>query len=104
MGWQRGAFKTEQIAKAVSAELFDLFSFVRVCTLGHDEAQAALSGNFDNLEDALVYQAARSVRAEAIITRNQTDFEASQIPAYSSKEFFEWLATEKGLSYAEIAL
>ena len=92
------------LTNAVSAELSCLFSFVRVCTLGHDEAQAALSGAFDDLEDALVHQAARSVRAEAIITRNQTDFEASQIPAYSSKEFFEWLATEKGLSYAEIAL
>ena len=92
------------LAKAVSAELSDLFSFVRVCALGHDEANTALACGFDDLEDALICQAARSVRAEAIITRNQRDFEASPIPARSSKEFFAWLAAEKGLNYAEIAL
>ncbi len=94
----------KRLARAVGEELSALLSFVHVCTLGHEEARAALTCGFYDLEDALVYQAARSVRAEAIITRNQKDFEASPIPAYSSRELFKWLATEKSLDYGEAAL
>ncbi len=94
----------KRLAEPVAEELSGMLSFVRVCTLGHEEATAALCGDFEDLEDALVYQAARSVRAEAIITRNQTDFESSPIPALSSSEFFQRLAKERGLDYAEIAL
>ena len=61
-----------------------VLSFVRVCTFAHDEALSALSCGFDDLEDALVYQAARVVKAEAIITRNQEDFAQSPIPAFST--------------------
>ena len=92
------------LAKPVSDELFDVLSFMRVCTFGHDEALFALSCGFDDLEDALVYQAARAVKAEAIITRNQKDFARSSIPALSSSEFFEWLSVTKSLHYAEVAL
>lgn len=94
----------KRLAKPVTEELSIVRSFVRVCALGHEEATAALCDGFEDLEDALVYQAARSVRAEAIITRNQTDFESSPIPALSSSEFFQRLAKERGLNYAEIAL
>ena len=68
----------------------------------NEDACAAVSSNFDDLEDALIYQAARSVKAEAIITRNQKDFEKSSIPALNSNEFFDWLALHKSIHYAQI--
>ena len=94
----------KHLAEPVAAEIADVLSFARVCTFGHEEAVAALSCGLDDLEDALVFQAARAVKAEAIITRNQKDFAASPIPARSSSEFFEWLASEMGVRYAEVGL
>ena len=92
------------LAEPVSEELSDILSFVRVCSFGHDEALDALSCGFDDLEDALVYQAARAVKAEAIITRNQKDYSRSSMPARSSTEFFEWLSAANGVHYVEVAL
>lgn len=92
------------LAAPVAEELSDVLSFVRVCSFGHDEALSALSCGFADLEDALVYQAARAVKAEVIITRNQKGFAQSAIPVYSSAEFFEWLSSAKGVRYAEVAL
>lgn len=93
----------KHLAQPVSEELADLHRFVRVCTFGDSEAAAAISGGWDDLEDALVYQAARSVRATCIITRNQRDFTKSDIPARSSSEFFEWIAATEGVRYSELA-
>ncbi len=90
------------LADLVSKEFSDLFSFIHVCTFGHEDACAAVSGNFADLEDALIYQAARAVKAEAIITRNKKDFAMSNIPALNSVEFFDWLALRKGIYYAQI--
>ena len=98
------AGEKKHLAEPVAEELSDVLSFVRVCTFGHEEALAALFCGIDDLEGALVYQAARAVKAEAIITRNQKDFEGSSIPARSSAEFFGWLADEKGVCYAEVEL
>ena len=92
------------LAEKVSAELSDILQFVHVCTLGDADAHAALQSGWNDLEDALVHQAGRSVKAEAIITRNQKDFAAASISARSSSEFFEWYATEYGIRYAEVDL
>ena len=93
----------KHLAAPVADELSNVLQFVRVCTFGHEDAQKAVGGSFVDLEDALVYQAACAVKAEAIITRNQGDFAAGSIPAKSSSEFFTWLSSAKGVSYAEIA-
>ena len=94
----------KHLSKPVKEELADVFQFVRVCTFGDEDAHAAIASNFDDLEDALVCQAARLVKAEAIITRNQEDFARSPVPAKNSSEFFEWLFETEGVDYAEIAL
>ena len=94
----------KSLADPVARELSALLGFVRVCTFGHDDAIAALASGFDDAEDALVAQAAKSIRASAIITRNQADFAASPIPARSSSEFFAWLEETEGLHYGETLL
>lgn len=63
----------------------------------------AISSRWDDFEDACVYQVARDVKPDAIITRNAKDFALSDIPIYTCEEFFDWLREEKGIDYAEIA-
>jgi hypothetical protein len=88
----------------VAEELRRLRTFVHVCTFGEEEADAALGLEWGDLEDALVCQAAISIRADAIISRNQGDFAASPIPVFDCGEFFAWHAEKTGVSYEEIAL
>lgn len=81
-----------------------LRGFVDVCPLGSVEFDAALNSSWQDFEDACVYQAARSIRADAIITRNQADFEESSIKVFSCEEFFDWLEDEEGVVYEEVDL
>ena len=90
------------LAAPVSEELRSLHDFITVCAFGDAEAAAAIDSGWSDLEDALVYQAARSIRADCIITRNQRDFADSNIPAKSSSEFFSWLAETQNVKYSEI--
>ena len=94
----------KSLATQVSRELSTLLQFVRVCSFSHNDALSALALGFDDMEDALVSQAAKSVRASAIITRNQSDFALSPVPARSSSEFFTWLEEAEGVSYAATKL
>jgi len=42
------------------------------------------------------------LEADAIVTRNQKDFEKSLIKVFDCDELFAYLAEEKGLVYEEI--
>ena len=92
------------LAHAVQEELRDVRSAVRVCQFGESEVDKALASDWPDFEDALVYEAARSLKADALITRNQKDFEKSTISVFDCDEFFDWFAAEHGIHYAEIAL
>ncbi|MCL1891511.1 MAG: PIN domain-containing protein [Coriobacteriia bacterium] len=72
---------------------------VRVFKSGEQEIDAALESTWTDLEDACLYQAALSLKADFIITRNQQDFSLSSIRALNADEFFEYLAEHKNLSY-----
>ncbi len=90
------------LALPVAEELRRLGGIVHVCTFGEVEALAALELGWSDLEDALVYQAAKSLHADAIITRNQVDFARSSIPVFDCDEFFTWCAKETGVEYEVI--
>lgn len=75
---------------------------VRVCSLSEADVDAALDSTWDDFEDACVYQCACKLKADAIITRNQRDFEKSSIKVFDCDELFAYLAEEKGLTYEEI--
>ena len=76
---------------------------MHVCSCGREEILRAIDDDWPDLEDAFVYEAARSIKADAIITRNQEDFEKSKIPVFDCEEFFVWYAQEHGIDYMEIA-
>ena len=52
------------------------------------EIQSALSSSFKEFEDAIQHFAAKTeVGISAIVTRNKTDYAASEIPVLSPDEF-----------------
>ena len=91
------------LAGSVSEELRGLCNFVNVCTFGMPELVAALDDAWPDIEDALVYEAAMAIKADAIITRNGKDFSQSKIPVFNCDELFDWYAQEYGIEYAEMA-
>ena len=88
----------------VKAKLEELRKAIRVSTIGEAEIDKALTSAWDDFEDAVVYQAARTTQAAALITSNKDDFAQSDIPIYSPQEFFMWLEKEKNTIYAEVDL
>ena len=72
---------------------------VGVCMMGEQEVDKALDSKWDDFEDALVYQAVLSSKADVLITNNKKDFARSEIPTYTCAEFFEWMKNEQGTEY-----
>lgn len=89
--------KAKQILK-------DARESVSVSMMGEAEIDKALNSAWADFEDAVVYQAAVSSKADALITNNKKDFALSELPTFTCKEFFEWLETEKNIIYDEIEL
>ena len=91
-------------ANIAKRALADARKFIRIAPITEREIDAALDSTWDDIEDACVYQAARSIKANAIITRNQKDFEKSSIKVLDCEEFFTWLKEDKGVEYGEVEL
>lgn len=61
---------------------------VRVSAVSEAEIQAALSSKFTDFEDAIQHFAAKAEGSvSAIITRNKSDYSASEMPVLSPDEF-----------------
>lgn len=86
----------------VLERLRGLRSFVEVFATGESEVDRMLAASWKDPEDCLLFEAALSLRADAIITRNQKDFEASLIKVLDCEEFFEWVKREYSLDYDEV--
>lgn len=95
-----GGRRSEQAA--ARAAVLGVRHFVRVCAPGEREVDLALASAWDDFDAALVYQAAMSIGARAIVTRNAGDYAASSIPVLSPTEFFSWLERLHNVYYEEI--
>jgi predicted nucleic acid-binding protein len=77
----RGAEKTIEFLR-------DLLSITTVAPVGHADALRAVGFGLNDFEDALQLSAAESCRADAILTRNKTDFGSpSNIAVLTPEEF-----------------
>ena len=92
----------KSLSRHVNNELRKLREATRIVQYGEREIDDAIALEWPDLEDALVYEAACAVKADAVITRNQKDFERSSIPVFDCDEFFNWYADKHGIHYAEI--
>ena len=86
--------KTHNSAKAKIAVTAILQNFIvspidqKIITLAH-------SANWKDFEDAVQYFSAIQDNADAIITRNQKDYEENKIPILSPEEGLQWLREVK---------
>ena len=61
---------------------------VRISAVSESEIQSALSSQFKDFEDAIQHFSAKAEgNISAIVTRNKSDYLASEIPALSPEEF-----------------
>ena len=88
----------------VTSTLKELRKSVRISTLGESEIDWAMAQGWPDLEDAIVYAAARTTKPAAIITQNEKDYALSELPVYTCEAYFNWLSQECGINYAEIDL
>lgn len=92
------------LAEGAKNDIRSLRSFMHVCSVGESHLDWVANSSWDDLEDALVYQAACSIKADAIITRNGTDFLKSSIRVFDCDSFFDFMRRDRGLDYEEIAI
>lgn len=72
---------------------------LRLCSLSETDFDSALDSPWEDFEDACVYQCALKIKADAIITRNKKDFLRSSLNVFTCDEFFDYLRTEKDLTF-----
>lgn len=72
---------------------------VNVASVTANETDKILETTWKDPEDALLFEIALKLHADAIITSNAKDFETDAIRVLSADEFFEALLEEEGLSY-----
>jgi predicted nucleic acid-binding protein len=87
-------------APRAKEEIKKLLSLFEVAPVNRHVLESALVACFNDFEDAVIHEAARHVGAEAIVTRNQKDFNKSRISVYSSEEMVKILAS-RSLSLQE---
>ena len=64
-----------------------------------------LTTTWNDPEDSLLYESAKSIGADCIISRDIEGFEPSMdIPVFDCDGFFDWLEHEHGLVYDEISI
>lgn len=79
-----------QKARRYVREMLKIFNVSNINRLVLEDA---LDSNFKDYEDGVLYQSAVHANLEAIVTRNQKDFEKSNIPIFSPAVFIEALDT-----------
>ncbi|WP_294439547.1 PIN domain-containing protein [uncultured Slackia sp.] len=92
----------QSLMPSVLERLRGLRTFVEVFAVGGAEVDRMLASAWKDPEDALMFESALSLKADAIITRNAKDFESSLVRAMTAREFFNWLRDEKGVDYQEV--
>ncbi|WP_418252369.1 PIN domain-containing protein [Gordonibacter urolithinfaciens] len=85
-------------------QLRGLRTFVNVHAVSDREVDRMLAASWKDPEDSLIFESALEMRADAIITRNQKDFESSVIKVVDCNEFFAWMRDEFGFDYDEVAI
>lgn len=86
----------------VLQQLQSLRTFVNVLATSEREIDAMLGNTWKDPEDFLLYEIALALNADAVISRNQSDFPEGFIPVMDCDESFSWMEETRGLAYSEI--
>ena len=88
----------------VLEQLRGMRTFVNVHAVSDREVDRMLAASWKDPEDSLIFESALEMRADAIVTRNQKDFESSVIKVVDCDEFFVWMRKDFGLDYEEVVI
>lgn len=88
--------------EAVMGRLRGLRTFVNVFAASEREIDLMLAASWRDPEDYLLYEIALALKADAIVTRNQSDFPQGLVPVMNCDEFFQWMKDTCGLDYEEV--
>lgn len=94
----------KSLVPEVLERLRKLRAFINVFATSGNEVDRMLAEAWDDPEDSLLFEAALSMRADAIITRNQKDFESSLVKVLDCNRFFDWVKESCGIDYGEVAI
>lgn len=73
-----------RVGKAVALNrIRELLNIFEIALVNRSVLSMAVDGSFSDFEDGVLYESARRVGAEFIVTRNASDFEKAEIPVYS---------------------
>ena len=84
--------------------LREIFSEIEIFPLSKAEITKALDATPRDFEDQCVFECAKSINAEFIITSNKKDFCNYNIQCGDACDFFAWLKKEKRMDYSFIRL
>lgn len=87
----------------VLEQLRGLRTFVNVYAVSDQEIDRMPAASWKDPEDSLIFESALKMRADAIVTRNQRNFESTLIKVVDCEEFFAWMREDFDLDYDEIA-
>ena len=84
--------------KKTNAEIVAMFAeFIKMCNVTPVDSlivDEAIASRFYDFEDAMQYYSAIREGADAIITRNSSDFGAAEIEVYEPQQFLDMLSIE----------
>lgn len=86
----------------LQAAFIESLSFMRVCAVGSSEIMEAAQRSWNDFEDCLIDVCAQRIKADYLITRDNSGFEESCVPWYTPMDFFSMLEHDYGLVYDEI--
>lgn len=72
-----------------------LLSLFTIAPVNRSVLESAINSSFSDFEDAVLYQAACHVNAQAIVTRDLSGFKKSKISIYSPEEFVKMIQALK---------
>ena len=81
--------------------LKEVFPLLNICSIDGVDISNALSEQWEDFEDCLIWRAAKKIKADYIVTRNTTDFIRSDIPVLTPAKFFSTMESEQNLVYEE---
>lgn len=93
--------KRSQIA-SIKRDFKILRKGVHICSVGEAEFDEVIESAWHDLEAACVHACALKLKADAIVTRHQRDFEQASVKVFDCDELFAYLRDEHGLTYEEI--
>lgn len=73
--------------KKAETHLNELLKIFHISNVNRVVLEDALTSGFTDYEDAVLYQSAIHANLDTILTRNQQDFQKSELPVYSPAEF-----------------